>query len=54
MGIKAYPDPQPPGHPISLAECDRITRNDQQRLGLPIRGLSAQQKAGYRSTWGNN
>ena len=26
-GLKAYPDPQPIGHPVSLAECDRKLRN---------------------------
>lgn len=51
-GFKAYEDPQPPGHPISLAECDRITRADQRRLGLPAQGLSQQQRDAYRATWG--
>lgn len=52
MGFKAYEDPQPPGHPIALADCDRITRQDQQRLGLPATGMSASQKEVYRSAWG--
>jgi hypothetical protein len=43
---------QPPGHPIPIAECDRITREDQQRLGLPVTGLSDELKATYRATWG--
>jgi hypothetical protein len=51
-GLKAYEDPQPLGHPISLAECDRITREDQLRLGLPAIGPSEEQKATYRATWG--
>lgn len=51
-GLKAFEDPQPPGHPISLAECDRITRESQQRFGLPARGLSGDQKSTYRATWG--
>jgi hypothetical protein len=53
MGLKAYEDPQPPGHPMPLTECDRITREDQQRLDLPVRGLSEERKALYRTTWGN-
>ena len=52
MGLKAYEDPQPAGHPISLADCDRIAREDQQRFGLPAKGLSDEQKASYRRTWG--
>ena len=53
-GLKAYEDPQPPGHPISLAECDRITRQDQQRMGLPPTGMNEGAKEEYRRTWGNN
>jgi hypothetical protein len=51
-GMKAYPDPQPPGHPTPLAECDRRTREDQSRMGIPVRGLTEEQKATYRTTWG--
>jgi hypothetical protein len=51
-GLKAYEDPQPPGHPVRLVECDRITREDQQRMGLPATGLSDEMKATYRRTWG--
>jgi hypothetical protein len=51
-GLKAYEDPQPPGHPVPLAECDRIIREDQQRMGLPANGMGDELKAGYRSTWG--
>jgi hypothetical protein len=52
-GLKAYEDPQPPGHPIPLAECDRVTREGQERMGLPPRGLTDELKAAYRATWGN-
>ncbi len=51
-GLKAYPDPQPPGHPVPLAECDRKIREDQTRSGFPVRGMSDEQKAVYRLTWG--
>ncbi len=51
-GLKAYPDPQPPGHPASLAECDRTFREGQQRTGIRIEGMSDQQKGTYRATWG--
>ena len=51
-GLKAYEDPQPPGHPVLLSECDRITREDQQRMGLPATGLTDEMKATYRRTWG--
>lgn len=51
-GLKAYPDPQPPGHPTPLAECDRQYRQDQQRMGIPVRGVNEEQKATYRATWG--
>ena len=52
MGLKAYEDPQPSGHPVTLAECDRITREGQLQLGLPAVGLSDDQKASYIRTWG--
>ena len=52
-GLKAYEDPQPTGHPIPLAECDRITRESQQHFGLPATGLSEDQKTTYRATWGH-
>ena len=51
-GLKAFEDPQPQGHPIPLAECDRITREGQKRFGLPAMGLGEDQKAMYRATWG--
>lgn len=51
-GLKAYPDPQPPGHPISLAECDRKLRERQARMGVPVTGMSDEEKATYRATWG--
>ncbi len=51
-GLKAYENPQPPGHPISLEECDRIARDDAKRYGLSPKGLSDEQKASYRATWG--
>jgi hypothetical protein len=47
-GLKAYPDPQPTGHPISLAECDRKLRERQ----APVTGMSYEEKATYRATWG--
>jgi len=52
MGFKAYEDPQPSGHPATLSECDRDVRADQQRLGLPVTGLSDDQRNGYYRTWG--
>jgi hypothetical protein len=52
-GLKAYPDPQPRGHPISLTECDRKLRERQARMGVPVLGMSEEQKATYRATWGN-
>ena len=52
-GLKAYPDPQPPGHPVSIAECDSKYRDDQARMGIPIRGMTDEQKSVYRLTWGN-
>ena len=51
-GLKAYPDPQPRGHPISLAECDRRLRERQARMGVPATGMSDEEKATYRATWG--
>lgn len=51
-GLKAYPDPQPTGHPISLAECDRKLRERQARMGVPVTGMSDEEKATYRATWG--
>jgi len=51
-GLKAYPDPQPPGHPISLAQCDRQRRERQARMGVPVTGMSNEEKATYRATWG--
>jgi len=51
-GLKAYPDPQPPGHPISLADCDRKLRERQARMGVPVTGMSDEEKATYRATWG--
>jgi hypothetical protein len=53
MGLKAYEDPQPPGHPASLAECERFTREETRRYGFPDMGMSDEQKAAYRRTWGN-
>jgi hypothetical protein len=50
--MKAYEDPQPPGHPVSLDECDRIQREGQQRYGVPATGLTEEMKASYRRTWG--
>ena len=50
--LKAYPDPQPPGHPISLAQCDRQLRERQARMGVPVTGMSDEEKATYRATWG--
>jgi hypothetical protein len=47
-------DPQPQGHPPPLSECDGIVRLDQERMGLPITGLSQQQIEGYYRTWGNS
>jgi hypothetical protein len=52
-GLKAYPDPQPRGHPIPLAECDRKLRERQARMGVPVNGMTDEQKATYRGTWGN-
>jgi hypothetical protein len=52
-GLKAYPDPQPAGHPVSLAECDRKLRERQARMGVAVSGMSDEQKATYRATWGN-
>ncbi len=51
-GLKAYPDPQPPGHPIPLAECDRKLRERLARMGVPVTGMSGEEKATYRATWG--
>jgi hypothetical protein len=51
-GLKAYPDPQPPGHPISLADCDRKLRERQARMSVPVTGMSDDEKATYRATWG--
>ena len=51
-GLMAYPDPQPPGHPISLADCDRKLRERQARMGVPVTGMSDEEKATYRATWG--
>ena len=51
-GFKAYEDPQPPGHPATLEECDRIVKEDQRRLGFPATGLSDEQIATYHRTWG--
>jgi hypothetical protein len=51
-GLKAYPDPQPKGHPISLAECDRKLRERQARMAVPVTGMSEEDKAKYRATWG--
>jgi hypothetical protein len=53
-GMKAYPDPQPPGHPVPFAECDRKTREDQARWGLPVKGLGEDFRATYRATWGHD
>jgi len=52
-GLKAYPDPQPRGHPIPLAECDRRLRERQARMGVLVNGMTNEQKATYRATWGN-
>jgi hypothetical protein len=51
-GLKAYPDPQPTGHPVSLTECDRKLRERQVRMGVPVTGMSDEEKATYRATWG--
>jgi hypothetical protein len=51
-GLKAYPDPQPRGHPVSLADCDRRLRERQARMGVPVVGMTDEQKATYRATWG--
>lgn len=51
-GLKAYPDPQPRGHPISLADCDRRLRERQARMGVTVTGMSEEEKATYRATWG--
>lgn len=52
MGIKAYEDPQPPGHPVPLAECERRHLELQQRMGITVLPLSDEIKEGYRKTWG--
>jgi hypothetical protein len=51
-GLKAYPDPQPRGHPVSIAECDRKLRERQGRMGVPVTGMTDAEKAIYRATWG--
>ena len=51
-GLMAYPGPQPTGHPISLAECDRKLRERQARMGVPVTGMSDEEKATYRATRG--
>jgi hypothetical protein len=51
-GLKAYPDPQPPGHPISLADCDHQLRGRQARMGVAVTGMTETEKATYRATWG--
>jgi hypothetical protein len=51
-GLKAYPDPQPKGHPLSLAQCDRQLRERQARMAVPVTGMSDEEKATYRATWG--
>lgn len=51
-GLKAYPDPQPAGHPISLAECDRKLRQRQAQMGVSVSGMTDEQKAAYHATWG--
>ncbi len=51
-GLKAYPDSQPKGHPASLAQCDRQLRERQARMAVPVTGMSDEQKAMYRATWG--
>jgi len=53
-GLKAYPDPQPAGHPVSLAQCDRKLRARQAQMGVPVSGMTEQEKAIYRATWGVN
>ena len=53
MGIKVFEDPQPLGHPMPFAECDKRTREDQVRLGLPPAGMGDNIRADYRRTWGN-
>jgi hypothetical protein len=50
-GLKAYEDPQPQGHPVALAECDRLYRQIQQKKGLPVTGLSSDQIDAYNKTW---
>jgi hypothetical protein len=54
MGLKVFEDPQPSGHPMPLAECDRRTRLDQSALGLAPTGMSEEQKHAYRRIWGNH
>jgi hypothetical protein len=49
-GLKAYPDAQPAGHPVSLAVCDRKLRERQARMGVAVSGMSDEQKATYRAT----
>jgi len=51
-GLKAYPDPQPAGHPVSLAECDRKLRERQAQMGVPVSGMTDQEKTTYHATWG--
>src|SRR5262249_33541293 len=51
-GLKAYPDPQPRGHPVSLADCDRSLRERQARMAVPVLGMTEEQKTTYRATWG--
>lgn len=53
-GLKAYPDPQPAGHPVSLAECDRRLRERQARMGVSVTGMSEEERATYRATWGGS
>jgi hypothetical protein len=44
-GVKPYPDPQPPGIPSTLAECERD-------LPLTQHGpMTEAQKNAYRATW---
>ncbi len=52
-GLKAYPDPQPKGHPVSLTECDRKLRDRQRQMGVAVTGMTEEQKPTYRATWGN-
>lgn len=50
-GLKAYPT-RSQQSPVSLAECDRKLRQRQVQMGGPVSGMTDEQKAAYRATWG--